>query len=153
MLMAVGNDYNMNAKFRRCPAARRENGILRGWIGCIYGGGSNWGSSAPFVIVGPGYGPVKKITNIRQPSALGAFMDTLDGWGMYSRSGWEFDADLDSDGKDDSNGSCGYGYIKYNWALPKVHLDNSSVVYCDGHVGKMRFDEFLDPGNPVWGKR
>ena len=81
-----------------------------------------------------------------KPSGWIAFLDTYDGWGMYSPATWRFRFDLDGDGKKDTSNA---GFI-YNYAMPRVHLDGLNVTMVDGHIEWMSFEDFLDPDHPNW---
>ena len=81
-----------------------------------------------------------------KPSGWIAFMDTQDGWGMYSPARWRFTMDLDGDGIKDSSGTDAL----YNWAAPRVHLEGMNVTMIDGHVERMIFQDFLNPDHPNW---
>jgi prepilin-type N-terminal cleavage/methylation domain-containing protein/prepilin-type processing-associated H-X9-DG protein len=88
---------------------------------------------------------------INKPSGWIAFMDTYDGWGMYSPAGWRFNADLDGDGIKDSNlGTYAAETVIYNYAKPRVHLEGMNVTMIDGHVEWVSFQDFLNPDHPNW---
>ena len=81
-----------------------------------------------------------------KPSGWIAFMDTQDGWGMYSPTNWRFTLDLDGDGLVDSAGTDAL----YNWAAARVHLEGMNVTMIDGHLEWMSFQDFLNPNHPNW---
>ena len=83
---------------------------------------------------------------LNKPSGWIAFMDTQDGWGMYSPARWRFSMDLDGDGIKDSTEIAAL----YNWAAPRVHLEGMNVTMIDGHVEWMSFQDFLNPDHPNW---
>ena len=151
---AAKSARNQNAEFRHCPTGKA-------WIGGNYGGIYNTPKpKAPFnwrrTRLDAFNRPVWiertfRISQIKAAAEWIAFLDTLEGWGIYSPPLWPLDADLDQDGTIDSNNSASLGgAYKYNCGMPRVHYDGCNIVLCDGHVERMTFTEFLDPTNRLW---
>jgi prepilin-type N-terminal cleavage/methylation domain-containing protein/prepilin-type processing-associated H-X9-DG protein len=136
------SDKNMAAKFRRC-ATRKA------WVGVHYGGNASGNNVAPFIITDSSW-PAFKGSSIRHPATWIAFMDTTNGWGMYSPKRWPFDYDYDKDGIKDSNRAAAMNVYWYNDAAPKAHFDSSNIVLCDGHVERMTYRQFVNPKNNLW---
>ena len=132
-VQAAKRAKNAQLDVRRCPTGDA-------FVGCHYNRpffwlGNDGGRSQPFAI-----------TDFHNPSGWIAFMDTYDGWGMYSPRGWRFNADYDGDGIKDTYA----GTFQYNYAMPRVHLEGMNVVMIDGHAEWMPFKDFLNPDHPNW---
>jgi prepilin-type N-terminal cleavage/methylation domain-containing protein len=123
---------NDKLEVRRCTTGEA-------FIGCHY--------SNPFRWLGVTHQQRLDFIQIRKPGGWIAFMDTYDGWGMYTPVNWRYNVDFDGDGIKDSNS--GGGFL-YNWAMPRVHLEGMNVIMIDGHAEWMAFEDFLNPDHPNW---
>ena len=135
------NTKNHAADFRRCPSNKA-------WVGVHYAPTSEY--NAPFYVESDNDFAMK-YSSIRGSAGWIMFMDTNNGWGMYSPNYHKFDHDHDGDGKNDSNWGAAMGVYWYNDASPKAHFDRCNVVLVDGHVETMTFRVWQDPeNNPLW---
>ncbi len=140
-----GEYLNLRQKFRYCPTGKAMTGA-------VYGGISMPGNPAPFVEIGAD-NPAKKFSKIENPYLLASFMDSFSGAAVYSPSVWPLDTDTDNDGIVDSNYEASVrGIIPYNWSKPKVHNEKCNVIFADGRSDTLKFKEFIEQENPIWGK-
>ena len=136
--MLEKDQQNKIADFRKCPSGTKKQPA---WIGVNYGGVGSPASNIPWVyreLNDPGF----KMFDVRNPAGCISFLDTSQGWGMYSPVGWKFNLDLDGDGINDTY----IGGFIYNYSAPRIHSDKFNTVMCDGHVEKLTFKEFLESG-------
>ena len=126
---------NSQLDVRKCPTGDA-------FVGCHY--------SNPFRWLGATHSKRLDFMDVRNPAGWIAFMDTLDGWGMYTPVGWPYQLDIDGDGINDTNAGSLRDGGPYNFAKPRVHLEGMNVVMIDGHAEWMPFQDFLDPDHPNW---
>ncbi len=91
-----------------------------------------------------------KMTQVRKSVDWFMFVETHGPYFMmYSPTNWTFNADGDGDGTADVY-SYWLGWNAYNGGSPKVHRGSSNALYCDGHVGRLPFKEWINPDNGHW---
>ncbi len=110
------------------------------WIGANFGLGNSAANrlTAPFFygILGSDYNPPLKSTQVRKPSEVMAFMDTVTHY-VYSPVQWTFALDLDHDGVKDSMSN--YPDTAYNSGRPTVHSGAANLTLLDGHIELVSF--------------
>ncbi|MCC6423762.1 MAG: DUF1559 domain-containing protein [Phycisphaerales bacterium] len=138
-------------KLRSCPADPDNVSI-----GPNYGGGrtADRYHFAPMVI-GRSYSPTGpwvgfKASEVYHSAKWIMFVETHSPYYMvYTPIGWSFNSDSDGDGIMDTY-SYWLGWNNFNGGSPKIHRGYSNVLFCDGHVSLMNYNEWINPQNGYW---
>lgn len=79
-------------------------------------------------------------TRIKKPTDAMMYMDTVIHL-VYSPQVWQFELDLDRDGKPDSHSGVynDDGGLPFNEGRPTVHNSGANVTLLDGHVERVPF--------------